>query len=473
MIIAVSALSLFVFRIYDSQRGPPLEAWHTYVPVELKRSELVHATWTDHLAREQKVFTDVRRELSGKLTPESKTSSNRYFEGSPVNPSNFVHDWNRSFVFHPSRPVRGVAVLFHGLTDSPYSLRHIARHYSDAGFVALAIRLPGHGTVPAGLTKATWEDWAQAANLAVQEGRRLVGDDAPLHLIGYSNGGALALNYALDALENNSITRPDKIILFSPMIGVTRFARFAGVAGLPALFPPFAKAAWLSIVPEFNPFKYNSFPVNAARQSYLLTRMLQDKIRRLSVNGRIRDLAPIQTFQSVADFTVSSLAIVDMLYNHLPINGSELVIFDINRSTRFGPLVSAGAAATFDRVIAPGARDFTNRLVTNASATSLEMVERVTSSGSSTPSERRLGLAYPREVYSLSHIALPFPLSDSLYGMHPDPEENFGVNLGAIATRGERGVLVIGMDTLMRMSSNPFFSYMLERIDAFSELHSQ
>ena len=47
------------------------------------------------------------------------------------------------------------------------------------------------------------------------------------------------------------------------MIGITRFARFAGVAGWPAVFPPFVKAAWLSVLPEYNPFKYDSFPINA------------------------------------------------------------------------------------------------------------------------------------------------------------------------------------------------------------------
>jgi len=55
------------------------------------------------------------------------------------------------------------------------------------------------------------------------------------------------------------------------MIGITRFARFAGLAGLPAIFPVFAKAAWLAVLPEFNPFKYNSFPVNGGRQSFRLT----------------------------------------------------------------------------------------------------------------------------------------------------------------------------------------------------------
>ena len=78
----------------------------------------------------------------------------------------------------------------------------------------------------------------------------------------------------------------------------------------------------------------------------------------------------------------------------------------------------------------------------------------------------RLGLLYPREVFSLSHLALPFPLTDSLYGMLPDStDEDFGVNLGALATRGERGLLIVSLDSLTRMSSNPFFSYMMERIE--------
>jgi hypothetical protein len=68
-------------------------------------------------------------------------------------------------------------------------------------------------------------------------------------------------------------------------------------------------------------------------------------------------------------------------------------------------------------------------------------------------------------VYSLSHIALPFPIDDPLYGMQPDRAENFGVNLGALAVRGEREILIVSADFLARMSSNPFFPYMLERID--------
>jgi hypothetical protein len=34
-----------------------------------------------------------------------------------------------------------------------------------------------------------------------------------------------------------------------------------------------------------------------------------------------------------------------------------------------------------------------------------------------------------------------------------------------MASRGERGTLVVSVDSLSRMTSNPFFPYVLERID--------
>jgi alpha-beta hydrolase superfamily lysophospholipase len=96
------------------------------------------------------------------------------------------------------------------------------------------------------------------------------------------------MKYSLDASKTPLLPRADRLVLFTPMIGITRFARFAGLAGLPAVLPPFANAAWLSVTPEFNPFKYNSFPVNGARQSYRLTDALQAQIERLARGGPTR-----------------------------------------------------------------------------------------------------------------------------------------------------------------------------------------
>jgi alpha-beta hydrolase superfamily lysophospholipase len=465
LVLAVSVLTLLVVRAYDAQRRGPLEPWHTYAPHELNAKELAKADWNDYLAAERAIFESVRVQVTQKLDPEERIPANRYFEGSSVYPGNFATDWNRSYILEPNAAPVGAVVCLHGLTDSPYSLRHIARRYQAHGFVALAIRLPGHGTVPAGLTNVVWEDWSAAAHLAVREARRRIGPSLPLHIIGFSNGGALAMKYALDAVGDPNVTRPDRIVLLSPMIGITTFARFTGVMGWPAIFPAFASAAWLSLVPEFNPFKYNSFPINAARQSSLLTRALQPRIARYESEGKLGDLPPILTFQSVVDFTVSTRAIISALYEHLPGNGSELVLFDVNRNAKLGLLLRASTNNVMDRLLAEPPRRFRTTIITNAGSDTSEVVERVTEAGAMTEQSRELGLSYPMGVFSLSHVAVPFPINDSLYGMHPEPFEEYGISLGAVAPRGERGTLIVSMDSLSRMSSNPFFPYMLERIE--------
>lgn len=465
LLFAVAIITFLAVRIYDTQRRPPLELWHTYAPPELSAEELDQADWTQYLAAEDAAFAAVHREVDEQVEADDRVPFNRYFEGSPVHPANFARDWNHSYVLEPDGPPVGAVVLLHGLTDSPYSLRHIARSYQAHGFVAIAIRLPGHGTVPSGLADVEWEDWLAATRLAVREGRRRIGPSLPLHLVGFSNGGALAMKYALDALEDPELTRPDRIVLISPMIGITRFARFAGFAGLPALLPHFAKAAWLGILPEFNPFKYNSFPVNGARQSWRLTQALQGTIQRLDRDGALTGLPPVLTFQSVIDFTVSTRAIIDSLYARLPDNGSELVLFDLNRNAKLGPLLSSASDAVLTRLLPPPPRHFRTAIISNATTGSAKVVERVTEAGASTEQERPLGLAYPADVFSLSHVALPFPTSDGLYGSHPDPAEDYGVQLGTVSVRGERGGLIVSLDSLLRMSSNPFFPYLLRRIE--------
>ena len=249
------------------------------------------------------------------------------------------------------------------------------------------------------------------------------------------------------------------------MIGITRFARFAGFAGLPAILPRFAKAAWLGIVPEFNPFKYNSFPVNGARQSYRLTQVVQEQIARYGKAGQLAQLPPVITFQSVMDFTVSTPAIVSALYAHLPSNGSELVLFDVNRTVKFGPLLRRSSDTALARLLPTGARAYRTTIITNADGDGDEEVERTTEAGETTERMRALGVTYPAGFYSLSHVALPFPMNDSLYGLMPDSTEDFGIHLGALAPRGERNVLIASLDALLRVSSNPFFPYMLERIE--------
>lgn len=465
-------LSAFLgIRAYVAWTSPPLALWHTFVPQELTVSEMDSLGWKDYLQREERLFDDVRREVTDKLPPEARVQSNRYYSGARIYPQSFAENWNRSYEMIPEGKAVGAVVLLHGLTDAPYSLRHIARLYRDRGFVAIGLRIPGHGTVPAGLTQAAWEDWMAATRLAVREAKKRIPPEAPLHIVGFSNGGALAMKYALDVLEDPNLPRADRLVLLSPMIGITRFARFAGIAALPAFFPAFAKSAWLSVLPEFNPFKYNSFPVNAARQSHRLTRALQSQMQRLERKDVLLKLPPVLTFQSVIDYTVSTPAILYALYDYLPDNGSELVLFDVNRATFLGPLMRSASSVVLSRIIPSPPRQYSLSIVMNAEKNGvhhLDTVSRTTPAGNLQEEVRDLKTYYPPEIFSLSHVSIPFPMDDPLYGMNPPPgsDAKFGINLGVLSARGERGALVVNLDSLFRTTSNPFFDYMMERIEA-------
>jgi alpha-beta hydrolase superfamily lysophospholipase len=462
--VLIGALGM---RAWMSRSAPDLKPWHRLVPEELDAKALESADWAQYVDAENRLFAEVSNEMRDQLDPEDRAQFNRYDPDSRVNPDRLAANWNRSLILEPAGPPVGVVLLLHGMTDSPYSMRHIAESYRRHGFAALVLRLPAHGTVPGALSRVDWREWVAATHLAMREVARRSQASLPIHIVGYSNGGALAVKYALDAVEDSSLAQADRIVLISPMIGVNRNARFAGIAGWPAILPAFARTAWLDILPEFNPFKYNSFPVNAARQSYLLTDALQRQLLRLKKSQRLERLPPILTFQSMVDATVIASAVATALYAQLPANGSELVLFDINRDVEIEPFLRSGVLVAPSAMLTPRPRNYGVTIVTNADPQSRTAVACTFPAGTQEETTTPLDLRYPPEGFSLSHIALPFPVSDGLYGLDPDPADNFGIRLGALGMRGERGVLAGGLDiTTVRLSSNPFFPYMIERIEA-------
>ena len=463
----VAALALlaavFVVRAVQAMRGPSLELWHTHVPDEPSPGQIDGMDWKAWTAREAATFAEVKAEVVDKLPESQRRPQNRYWSGAPMHPASLPRDWNRSFELAPAAAPAGVAVLLHGLTDAPYSLRHVALDYQANGWAVVAVRLPGHGTVPAGLTKASVEQWEAATRLAVREAMR-VAPGKPIHLVGYSNGAALAVAHSLDALRDPSLGQAQQIVLISPMVGLTPFARFTGLAGMPAIFPAFVSAAWLDVIPEYNPFKYNSFPVRAGAEAHRLTQVLAEKMERAKADGSIARMPPVLAFQSAVDSTVSAPAVVAGLFDHLPANRSELVLFDVNHAAYVGPLVRPSAKQALEGLLPRSARRYAISVITNAAPGSQETVERHFPAGQTGSTDTPMPVPYRRDFFSLGHIALPFPLSDGLYGANPDPADVQGVSLGALATRGENGVLSISPAALARVSSNPFFPWMLVQI---------
>jgi alpha-beta hydrolase superfamily lysophospholipase len=287
--------------------------------------------------------------------------------------------------------------------------------------------------------------------------------DRPLFIVGYSNGGALAVHYALEALEDAQLPQPDRLVLLSPEIGITKLAALAVWQDRLGRLLGLQKLAWNSILPEYDSYKYGSFALNAGEQAYLITREIQSRMAKLGPTGELKRFPPTLAFQSVVDATVSAPVLVTGLFDRLPRGGHELVLFDVNRFTDIEPILKQDPGAWLHDMLRDADSSFKVSVLTNESAEKRAVVLRQRQPGKTEVTTADLGLRWPRDVYSLAHVALPFPPDDPLYGGR-DAGESPGLQLGKLALRGERGVLVIGASDMLRLRWNPFHTYVRERV---------
>jgi carboxylesterase len=84
---------------------------------------------------------------------------------------------------------RGALVL-HGFTGNPQSMRGLALALADAGLTVELPLLPGHGTDIADMVPTRWDDWSAAAEAAYAE---LSARCESVALVGLSMGGTLAV----------------------------------------------------------------------------------------------------------------------------------------------------------------------------------------------------------------------------------------------------------------------------------------
>lgn len=460
-------LTLIAVIIFYLQSQQDLNIWHTAFLDEEFTAQRPVATFDDYLKLEDRLFAQLNERIYSAVGAPDQYRINRYSRGSLADPQRWPVNWNRTYELPASRPLAG-ALLLHGLSDSPYSLRRIGEQLADSDVQVLGLRIPGHGTTPSGLVRTTWEDMAAAVKLAMYHLEGEMGG-RPIYLVGYSNGGALAVNYVLTALEDPSLPKVDGVVLISPEIGVSKAAAFAvwqarigRLLGLP-------KLAWNSVLPEFDPFKYNSFAINAGDQAYRLTREIQRQLTQCEKTGLLAQLPPILAFQSVADSTVLAPALIEGLFNRLPQGGHELVFFDTNQLTALNPLLDSSARNKIIQLLdRPDlAYDFT--FVTNENPASYRVAAHQQRPGIGEKVITPLGMAWPEDVYSLTHVALPFAPNDPLYGggsADPSP----GIQLGNTVLRGENGLLRADPAILLRLRWNPFYDYLARRVLGFIDM---
>jgi len=128
------------------------------------------------------------------------------------------------------------ALLLHGLTGSPFEVRHVADRLHASGMRCLGPVMPGHGGDPRALETLRWRDWVDgaAAELAKLEGARRT------FVVGCSMGALVAC-----ALSHRLPDRVDGLVLLAPALRLSGTARLAGLLGektrLGTLLPPVPK----------------------------------------------------------------------------------------------------------------------------------------------------------------------------------------------------------------------------------------
>jgi len=455
VVFAVLLLTIYFVRAYDSRDMPPLgPEYRIEFEHEFDASQEEDVDWAAYLEIENKLARELEAEIDSDTRPDSLVD--RYSADSLTHPGNYPNNWNHSYEISASSP-RGVAVLLHGLSDSPYSMRSTSETLANAGYSVVVPRMPGHGFAVGGLLETRWEDWVAAVRIAVRHAVSLEGGAQKLLLVGYSNGGLMAIDFALSCGEVEDQPCPDGLVLMSPSIGVSPLAAAANLHAAITWIPYFEKSKWQTILPEIDPFKFTSFPMQAAWEIYRLARHTNKQLREGDKASR---LPPILTFQSVVDNTITASAIVTNLYARLPANGSELVVYDVNRNSTLLHLMKnvPGDPAAFFESVAP--LKFGVTILRNRHRNGPEIDVFTLAAGQKVPLIRETDLAWPQDIYSLSHIAIPFRTTDPVYGDGSGLNEgDRRVVFGALAPRGERSVLRLSPAYFLRTRYNPFFEF--------------
>ncbi|MDD5267688.1 MAG: alpha/beta fold hydrolase [Methylococcales bacterium] len=174
------------------------------------------------------------------------------------------------FFIRPDQPNGLGVLLIHGLLASPAELKDYGHYLANQGFTVLGIRLKGHGTSPHALRDVSYEQWFAS----VRRGFNILKVHCPkLFVIGFSTGGALALQLAAE----NHVEILGLAVASVPI----KFVNPAFML-VPLLYNTNALVRWMSSLEGVKPFidnppehpdiNYRNTPVRAL---YELRRMIQ------------------------------------------------------------------------------------------------------------------------------------------------------------------------------------------------------
>ncbi|MEP7023115.1 MAG: alpha/beta fold hydrolase [Actinomycetota bacterium] len=146
------------------------------------------------------------------------------------------------------------ALVLHGFTGSPQSMRPLARAFADAGYTVELPLLPGHGTTVQDMADTGWADWTAAVDRAYQQ---LASRCDAVVVAGLSMGGSLALWLAAEHPEITGLILVNPVAEsddFGPLITAATQLLDAGEEFMPGVGNDVAD-------PDVTELAYTSTPV--------------------------------------------------------------------------------------------------------------------------------------------------------------------------------------------------------------------
>ncbi|BCS34991.1 membrane protein [Luteitalea sp. TBR-22] len=462
------------FAAYAVLMLPDVEPWHTTrLRGEFTEFDAPGMDFAGYQAREARLFEEMAEAVAA--MPRDAA----YFAGSRYDPNGLGRrlaggqPYNRTTRRTPAGPLKGAALLIHGLSDGPYSMQNLGDVLLAQGFEVTILRLPGHGTLPSAMVHMEYDDWVAAMTIAARDISSRLPKDLPFYLAGYSTGGSLAMTYALDRITpgaDPSLRTPTRVLLFSAAIELTPAAALTPILDLFARLPvqAFEKVNWQSIGPEYDPYKFVSFPVNASRQVYKATRKLQRQLLEAEQAGRLGQLPSVVAFQSAVDSTTGANGVSTTVFGRLKGAQHRLVLFDVNRHAKYDIVRQPSPGTLVTSVVdgyANGTRQHTLLLVTNRSRETEEVEVREYAPGRRDPVVTTPGLSWPLHLVSVGHVSVPFPPKDPLYGYEEGSGANGIPSIGSWRVRGEEGAIVLPLGALGRIRANPFWLVLQQQVE--------
>lgn len=183
------------------------------------------------------------------------------------------------------------ALLLHGFTGSPASMRPWGEHLAAEGTTVNVPRLPGHGTSWRELNRTQWRDWYAEAVRGLD---LLLERCDEVFVAGLSMGGCLALRLAEE--------RPDDVaglVLVNPSV-VSSDKRLAVTPLLKRVVPALKGVGNDIKKPGVDEHCYDRTPLKAVDSLRALWKVTRDDLPKVT--------APVLMFRSVDDHVVEPLS---------------------------------------------------------------------------------------------------------------------------------------------------------------------